>query len=282
MIEQRSYFNDLGDKEFIQLREIIFRESGINLTERKKALMQSRLIKRLKFLKLDSYRNYCEYLKKNYEDEIVSLINCITTNKTDFFREAKHFSFLKDTVLPDFEKRHGNKLRIWSAGCSTGEEPYSIAITLAEYYKNKLMPDIKILATDIDTDVLEKARSGVYKRDCVEELDFDLVKRYFLKGRGENEGLFVVKDFIKKMIYFRRLNLLDKVYPMKKLFDLIFCRNVIIYFDRKTRDEVINRFYDYLHDDGYFFAGHSETLSSFNSKYYLIGNTIYGKVMQCS
>ncbi|MFH0976786.1 MAG: protein-glutamate O-methyltransferase CheR [Spirochaetota bacterium] len=281
MIEQCSFFNDLGDKEFYLLREVIFKECGINLTERKKALMQSRLMKRLRFLNLDSYKNYCEYLRKNYEDEVVSLINCITTNKTDFFRESKHFNFLKETVLPEFEKGRGTKLRIWSAGCSTGEEPYSIAITLAEYFRNKVMPDIKILATDIDTDVLDKAISGVYKQECMEELDLDLIKRYFLKGREDNEGLFVVKDSIKKMIYFRRLNLLDKVYPMKKLFDMIFCRNVIIYFDKNTRDQVINRFYNYLHDYGYFFAGHSETLSNFNNKYYLIGNTIYGKVLQC-
>ncbi len=281
-METRSLFSELGDSEFFLLRDVIFKESGINLTERKKALMQSRLMKRLRVLNLDNYKNYYQYLINNYEQEIINLINCITTNKTDFFREPKHFDFIREVVLPDFEQRRGDKLRIWSAGCSTGEEPYSIAITIADYYNNKHMPDIKILATDIDTEVLNKALSGIYKEETICELEPETIKRFFLKGKGSKEGLFTVKDPIKNMIYFRRLNLLAQSYPMKRRFDLIFCRNVIIYFDRKTRDELIDRFYSYLADDGYFFAGHSETLSNFSGKYYLIGNTVYRKVLKCT
>jgi chemotaxis protein methyltransferase CheR len=280
-MEARSLFNEIGDNEFFLLRDVIFKESGINLTERKKALMQSRLIKRLRVLNLENYKKYYNYLINNYDEEIVNLINCITTNKTDFFREPKHFDFLRETVLPEFEKRKGEKLRIWSAGCSTGEEPYSIAMTIADYYKTRRIPDIKILATDIDTEVLNKAVSGIYKEENVDDLEPETLKKYFLKGRGSKEGLYIVKDQIKNMISFRRLNLLASSYPMRKLFDLVFCRNVIIYFDRKTRDEVIDRFYNYLSDSGYFFAGHSETLSNFTGKYYLIGNTIYKKVLKC-
>ena len=279
MLKSGLFLLEMGDKEFSLLREVVFKESGINLTERKKALMHSRLMKRLRELNIDNYKMYYEYLNNNYQEEIINLINCITTNKTDFFREPKHFNFLGEVAFPALEKRNKNKVRIWSAGCSTGEEPYSIAITFAEYFKNKHMPDVKILATDIDTNVLEKAMSGIYKEENLEEVDNSILKRHFLTGRGENRGLFVIKESIKNMISFRRLNLLAEAYPMKGLFDIIFCRNVIIYFDKETKDEVINKFYNYLTDDGYFFAGHSESLSNYSGKYFLIGNTIYGKTV---
>ncbi len=280
MIKSELFFPEIGDQEFFLLRDVVFKESGINLTERKKALMHSRLMKRLKALNIDNYKMYYEYLTNNYQEEIINLINCITTNKTDFFREPKHFDFLKEVALPEFEKINKNRIRIWSAGCSTGEEPYSIAITIEEYFKNKRTPDVKILATDIDTDVLGKAMSGIYKEENLEEVDEPIIKRCFLKAKEETRDLYIVKESIKNMISFRRLNLLAGVYPMKGKFDIIFCRNVIIYFDKKTKDEVVNRFYNYLTDDGYFFAGHSESLSNCSNKYFLIGNTIYGKTVK--
>ncbi len=271
--------NELSDTEFSLLRDIIFKESGINLTERKKVMMHSRLMRRLRALKIDSYRMYYEYLSNNYQDEVVNLINCITTNKTDFFRESKHFDFLRKVAFPEFEKRNKNKIRIWSAGCSTGEEPYSIAITVAEHFRNRLMPDIKILATDIDTDVLNKAISGIYKEESLEEVNGNILRDYFYNGRGDSKNSFFIRESIKNMITFKRLNLLAEKYPMKGQFDIIFCRNVIIYFDKKTKDGVIDKFHEYLTDDGYFFAGHSESLANRSGKYRLIGNTIYGKTV---
>ncbi|MBN2401092.1 MAG: protein-glutamate O-methyltransferase CheR [Spirochaetes bacterium] len=282
MFKTGLFFDEISDNEFYLLRDVIFKESGINLTERKKALLHSRLIKRLKALNIDNYKVYYEYLNKNYHEEIINLINCITTNKTDFFRESKHFKFLREVILPKFEKRNPGKFRIWSAGCSTGEEPYSIAITIAEYFRNKRMPDVKILATDIDTDVLGKAVAGIYKEEDLEEVDPAILRIYFQKGKKENSGLFTVRESIKNMVSFGRLNLLSESYPMNGLFDIIFCRNVIIYFDKKTKDDVINKFYDYLTDDGYFFAGHSETLANSAGRYFLIGNTIYGKAVKCT
>lgn len=280
MIKSELFFPEIGDQEFFLLRDVVFKESGINLSERKKALMHSRLMKRLKALNINDYKMYYEYLTNNYQEEIINLINCITTNKTDFFREPKHFDFLKEVALPAFEKINKNRIRIWSAGCSTGEEPYSIAITIEEYFKNKRTPDVKILATDIDTDVLGKAMSGIYKEENLEEVDEPIIKSCFLKAKEGTRDLYIVKDSIKNMISFRRLNLLAGVYPMKGKFDIIFCRNVIIYFDKKTKDEVVNRFYNYLTDDGYFFAGHSESLVNCSNKYFLIGNTIYGKTVK--
>ncbi len=270
------YFQEISDIEFNLLREVIFKESGINLTEKKKTLMQSRLIKRLRALKLNNYKMYYEYLMQNYESELIPFINSITTNKTDFFRESKHFEFIKNNYLPEFEKSLKKMLKIWSAGCSSGEEPYSIAITLAEYFKNKKIPDIKILATDIDTNVLDAGKAGVYKKEVLEEVDQRIIKEYFNYDKDNDN--YVIKDSIKKMVSFRRVNFLDKSYSMNGKFDLLFCRNVIIYFDKHTRDYVVNRFYDYLDDAGYFFAGHSENLSHFSDKYYLIGNTIYKKI----
>ncbi|MBN2039825.1 MAG: protein-glutamate O-methyltransferase CheR [Spirochaetes bacterium] len=272
-----SFFKEISDTEFDLLRNVIFKESGISLTDKKKALIQSRLIKRLRILNLDSYKTYYDYLIQNYNNEIENLINSITTNKTDFFREIKHFEFIKEKILPDFEKNGIKKIRIWSAGCSTGEEPYSIAVIFSEYYKDKKMPDIKILATDIDTNVLMSGKAGIYRNEVLEAVSTDIMHKYFKRYNDEKINSWIISDSIKEMVYFRRLNLLDEEYPMNKKFDLIFCRNVIIYFDGNTRNKVINRFYDYLNDDGYFFAGHSENLSHFSDKYYLIGNTIYKK-----
>ena len=162
---------EFGDDEFQLFREVIFKESGINLTDMKKALVQARLMKRLRALNINNYGEYYAFLNKNYDEEVINLINCITTNKTDFFREPKHFEFLRNVVLPDLEKAGKKRIRIWSAGCSTGEEPYSIAMTVFDYYYPKPMPDVKILATDIDTDVLKKGMIGIYRVELTEGVD---------------------------------------------------------------------------------------------------------------
>src|SRR4030067_3097552 len=228
----------LEEKEFHLLKNVIYRESGIHLTEMKNALVQARVMKRLRELKIWNYKEYCCYLSDNYDREIINLINCITTNKTDFFREPKHFEFLKEAALPAFEKAGRKQVSIWSAGCSTGAEPYSIAITVFEYFRDKKIPDIKILATDIDTEVLRKGESGIYTSDEVGSIDQDILQNYFMRGVGQNSGLFKVKDFMKKIIHFDRLNLLNDTYPLRTVFDIIFCRNVIIYFDVESRQSV--------------------------------------------
>lgn len=270
---------EISDKEFNLFRDIIYKESGISLSDHKKALMQSRLMKRLRALKLNDFRDYYDFLQENYDEEIINLLNCITTNKTDFFREDKHFDFMFNIALPGLEQKQKKKIRIWSAGCSTGQEPYSIAITILNFYNHyKLpIPDIKILATDIDTESLNVGKEGKYRAVDLEDVDRRVKSEYFIKGSGEEEGFYRVKDYIKKMIFFRRLNLLDQTYPMNGKFEMIFCRNVIIYFDNVSRRRVFEKFHHYLCDDGYLFAGHSENIKTFFEHFKLIGNTIYIK-----
>jgi chemotaxis protein methyltransferase CheR len=271
---------ELDETSFKRFRDIIYEESGIKLNESKRALMQSRLMKRLRELGMDGYRDYYGYLMDNYRDEIVNLINAITTNKTDFFRESKHFDYMTGELLPEFVKSGKNELKIWSAGCSTGEEPYSIAITAHRFFENRKAPEIRILATDIDTQVLNRGRAGIYKaEDILEVVDMTTAKRYFQKGTAENEGFLRVKDFIRRMVFFRRLNLLDASFPMKGKFDIIFCRNVIIYFDRESQKRLFANFHRHLADDGYLFVGHSETLTGITDRFVFIRNTIYKKVL---
>jgi len=270
----------ITNQEFEIFRKIIYDECGIKLTEVKKALVQARLMKRLRKLNISGYMEYHTYLMDHYDDELINLINAITTNKTDFFREPKHFDFLNEVVFPQFEREGKKKIRIWSAGCSTGEEPYSLAITIAEYYQNKSLPDIKILSTDIDTNVLQQGEDGNYSVDVLSNVDRKIVKKYFLKGTGSNEDFFSANENIKRFVFFRRLNLLDDAFPMKGEFDVIFCRNVVIYFDKQTRQNLFVKFHKYLNCKGCFFAGHSETLTGINDKFRLIGNTIYRKIIQ--
>ncbi len=267
----------LRDDEFHLIKDVVYRESGIRLTDMKKALVQSRLMKRLRELKLQDYRDYCDFLHAHYESEIINLINCITTNKTDFFREPKHFEFLRDVALPEFERSGRDRIAIWSAGCSTGAEPYTIAITVSEYFGGRGMPEVKILATDIDTQVLRRGEEGIYGIAEVGTIDLGLLKKYFKRGTGPNEGLFKVKDSVRGLVSFRRLNLLDDIYPMRRRFDVIFCRNVIIYFDTVSRNRLFEKFHVCLNDDGYLIMGHSETLAGLTTRFRFVGHTIYRK-----
>lgn len=279
MAQINQIITELNEKDFNLFREVIYRESGINLSPMKKALVQSRLMRRMRELQIRDFNEYYEYLNENYDDERIHLINCITTNKTDFFREAGHFDYMKNEVLPRYVKENRKSIRIWSAGCSTGEEPYTIAISLLEFFKDKTLPDIKILATDIDTKVLETAMEGTYKEETVKVVDREVLRRYALRGVGKNAGYYRMKDTVKKLIYFKRLNLLADTFPLKNKFDIIFCRNVVIYFDRNSQVKLFKQFYNYLNNDGYLFIGHSETLTSVSNLFQFRGRSVYGKVL---
>jgi chemotaxis protein methyltransferase CheR len=266
----------LTTEQFDVLRGVVYKETGIKLSDLKRSLLQSRLMRRLRLYGFSEYQEYIDYLREHYDDEIMDFINAITTNKTEFFRENQHFEYLKEKVLPEFEEKKKRKLRIWSAGCSTGEEPYTIAMTVSEYFRDRL-PDVKILATDIDTQVLEKGCRGVYSSEQISGIDRGVLQRYFYAGTGENKGKFRVKDETRKLIVFKRLNLLDTEYPMRGKMNIIFCRNVVIYFDKPTQKTLFERMYDYLDDDGYLFVGHSENLSGITDKFTHLGQTIYRK-----
>jgi chemotaxis protein methyltransferase CheR len=267
------------EKDFQCVRNLVTEHAGIYLSDAKKDLVYSRLSKRIRKLGFSGFRDYCEYLKQGHEDELVNFVNAITTNLTSFFREKHHFEYLKSTVMPRLlQDNAGNKrIRIWSAGCSIGEEPYSLAMTVKEALRGTYGWDVKILATDLDTNVIEKAKSGVYAKERIEGLDQSIVRKWFKKGSGKHQGLVRVHPELKDLITFKQLNLMNQ-WPMKGPFDVIFCRNVVIYFDKATQKVLFNRYADILRDEGNLFIGHSETLFKVSTRFKLIGNTIYRKL----
>ncbi|MBI5893041.1 MAG: protein-glutamate O-methyltransferase CheR [Deltaproteobacteria bacterium] len=260
----------ISDEVFSLFSELIYGKSGIRLGIQKKILLTSRLARRIAMLGIKGFYDYYQVVKTN-EDELVEMLNCISTNTTKFFREAHHFEYLKNKVMPELLKTNASdkSIRIWSAGCSTGEEPYSIAITVHEAMKTILPShiagegkwNIKILATDISTKAMDGAKTGIYEyQQLPDNMQTYIMSRYFMKGAKANDGKIMIKGFIKDMIRFRRLNFKESAYPFSKKFDVIFCRNVMIYFDENMRTHVINKFYEHLSDNGHLFLGHSETI----------------------
>ena len=270
----------ITEKEFQLFRDIIYHQTGIQMTEKKRNLVVARLSKRLRALNLSNFSEYYEYLNtsSNASDELNNLINRITTNKTDFFREKHHFDFLVNEVFPsyiDAAKKGGQRrLRIWSAGCSSGEEPYSLAMTIADFFKDERGWDLKILATDLDTDILMKASKGVYSSQQITPVPMGYLSKYFVRS---SQG-YEVSPNIKAMIAFRKLNLMDPTFPMKKPFNIIFCRNVMIYFDDETKKDLIKKYHGQLTDNGYMFVGHSESLMYMKHLFKFLKHTVYLKV----
>lgn len=252
----------LQDREFEIIRRMVYDQTGINLSKLKKIMVQSRLMKRLKQINCPTFGQYIKIIRLNPRERSV-MFNLITTNVTHFFRESHHFDFIK-RFLPVYlqQFKTGRMCRVWSAGCSTGQEPYSIAITLSEMFE-RLSGEFQILASDINTEVLKQAASGIYKREEVEEVPHDLLKKYFKLGQGPNKGLFKVKEKLQQHVIFRQINLVDSAadFPVEGKFDLIFCRNVFIYFDQETKRRIVKKFYRKLHDGGCLFIGHSESLN---------------------
>lgn len=271
-----NYGPQLGDAEFDFIRHVIGENAGIVLGPNKRQLVQGRLARRLRELALPSYEAYCDFLRDAGPEELVGLINAITTNVTSFYRENHHFEALASYMLPEAMKRNAasKRLRIWSAGCSTGEEPHCLGMMAAESLPSSPRWDFKILATDIDSDVIAAASQGIYPLDRMSSVSPERLKRFFRKGSGDNEGAAVAKPELKSLITFRTLNLL-KTWPMKGPFDVIFCRNVMIYFDQPTREKLVNRFSELLVPGGYLCIGHSESIHAGSAPFKLVGKTIY-------
>lgn len=267
------------EEDFNYLRSFTRTHTGIKLSDTKQDLVYRRLVQRLRQLGFSDFRQYCQHLENNTELELEQFVNAITTNTTAFFRERHHFDYLNEFLLSELSSKCKSKrrLRIWSAGCSSGEEPYSIAITIKELIPDLHAWDIKILATDIDSGALAKARSGIYSQENVEGLSPSYLKRWFMKGRGKRQGLARIVPELQEIISFRSLNLLGP-WPMRGPFDIIFCRNVIIYFGKTTKQQIINRFSDLQKSGSHLFLGHSESLIHFTERYRLIGKTIYKRV----
>jgi chemotaxis protein methyltransferase CheR len=278
-VEERAESREFpfSDAEFAFIRELVEQHAAIKLPDTKRQMVYGRLVRRLRELRIGSFAEYVALLRDDAGGpEFVNLINAVTTNLTSFFREKHHFDVLREKVIPEFVTRNSAKrsLRIWSAGCSTGEEPYSIAMTVLD-----CLPagwDLKILATDIDTKVLATASAGVYGEDRIRSLPDTLKRRGFLRGRGESSDKVRVRPEFQQPISFKQLNLME-AWPMRGQFDFIFCRNVVIYFDKPTQQRLFDRFADQLVDDGFVFLGHSETMHNLTTRFRLLGQTVYQK-----
>jgi chemotaxis protein methyltransferase CheR len=267
---------EFTDDDFNRIRALSALHAGISVSEAKRELVYSRLTRRLRNLGIDRFGNYCSLLEAGDSSEVPQFVNAITTNLTAFFREMHHFQFLTNKVLPEIWniKANDRTLRIWSAGCSTGEEPYSIAITVRNSLNNRQGWNIKILATDIDSDVLATAGKGVYPEERTSALPTDVLQSAFQKGIGSNQGLVKINPELTKMIAFRQLNLMGP-WPMRGLFDVIFCRNVVIYFSKENQRILFDRFANALNPGGFLFIGHSESLFNVSNRFELIGKTVY-------
>jgi len=262
----------MTDRDFYQIKTVAYRLTGINLTSHKKNMVYGRLVRRMRCLGLNQFSDYCSLLSEDNSDEHVGFVNAITTNLTSFFREKHHFDYLKNTCFPHILQKNVDtrRLRIWSAGCSTGEEAYSIAMVI------KSIPafsqwDAKILATDLDSNVVAQAKQGVYSQERAESVP-ECYRKWL--SRNTKNSYVKVKEGVRELVTFNELNLLNS-WPMKRNFDIIFCRNVIIYFDLDTQRTLFDRYANTLDDEGYLFIGHSENLHNVCKRFKSLGRTIY-------
>ncbi|AFU97321.1 CheR family methyltransferase [Simiduia agarivorans] len=248
---------ELSAADFRFLCSLVYEHSGIVLGEAKRHMLYRRIMRRIRILKIDSFAGYCNYIRRNAQQELPAFINAVTTNLTRFFREYHHFEYLKQEYLPQLKRAGSGRVRLWSAGCSTGEEAYSLAMCLRSVFADHELDDKLILATDLDTEVLDVASQGCYPMSAVKDIAPAEQARYFLKDK--RNALCKVKPEISTLIRFRQLNLLNE-WPMRGQFDVIFCRNVLIYFDRETQYQVVSRLAQRLHSGGLLCLGHSESL----------------------
>lgn len=259
-----------ADADFARAKAIIYRRAGINLSESKKQLVYSRLARRLRSLKIDTFSKYLDYLEKT-EEEQQEFINALTTNLTAFFREEHHFDILTRFIN---QQRSNRPCRIWCAASSTGEEPYSIAMTAVRAY-GSYKPPVEIVASDIDSQVLRTAAAGIYNIDRLDALTAEQKQQFFLRGKGHNRGKAKVRAELRNLIDFQQINLLEKRWPLEGKFDVIFCRNVMIYFDKPTQLSLLERMTRLLVQDGLYIAGHSESFSHASHLVTLVSKTTY-------
>ena len=265
----------LGDREFKRICALIRERAGIELSDAKRTLCQTRLIRRLRALGIEGYPEYVKLLDNPNHPEHDELVNALTTNVTSFFREMHHFEMLATDILPPLAKR-GARIRLWSAGCSSGEEPWSFAMVLREVLGDDAGLDVKILATDIDTQVLAHARAGIYGDEQIAPVSQARRQRFLARGTGENQGKWRISDDLRTLVTFNRLNLFDP-WPMRGSFDLISCRNVIIYFDVPNKTKLVTGYRDKLNPGGHLFLGHSESLPQGIGGFTSCGHTVYRK-----
>lgn len=270
---------DITDAEFNQLSQLVYQHAGIHLPPQKKELVRSRLTKFLRNRKLASFHEYYQQVLQDATGlELINLLDAISTNMTAFWREPKHFEFLGQELLPALRQKCKRvpQWRFWSAGCSSGEEPYTMAMVLLNAMADKDLSGVKIYASDINTQVLNQAQRGIYPLSRVEPLSQEWRRRFFQKGVNHFEGYVRVKTEVKQLVEFFRLNLMDP-FPFKEKFDVIFCRNVMIYFEKGTQTELVKKFHQCLNPGGHLFIGHSESLCNISHQFAYVKPTIYRK-----
>lgn len=270
----------IGARQFKALAALIYAEAGINLKSSKQTMLEGRLRRRARASGFATIGEYCEFVLSPGvpSAEIEHLINAVTTNKTDFFREPLHFDVLLETVLPEFAENRQRMIRCWSAACSTGAEPYTLAMLLDEFAEQNRGVDYQVVATDLDTEVLATAIKGIYPREMLAPVPDHLRRRYVLqpKNAGRNEVRIVPE--LRRKVAFGRLNLMDERYPLDAQMDIIFCRNVLIYFDKATQKAVVNRLCERLRPGGYLFLGHSESIIGFTNCLTQVAGTVFRRI----
>ncbi len=273
----------LREREFNRFSGLIYESVGIKMPLAKKTMLEARLQKRLKANSIPSFEEYADYVfsQDGHDSELVHLIDVVTTNKTDFFREPAHFDFMVKTAIPSIMRGRGDltndPLRIWSAGCSTGEEPYTLAMVLSEFADGRPEFRTNITASDICTHVLQTAKIAIYPEERTDPIPLNLKKKYLLRSREKNRSLVRISPKLRSLVSFRRINFMDDDFGIAEKMDIIFCRNVVIYFDKPTQQTLMRKFHRQLRPGGYLFIGHSETLSGLDVDFKAVASTVYRK-----
>jgi chemotaxis protein methyltransferase CheR len=273
----------MSDKEFKRFSEFIHKRFGINLPPVKKTMLTSRLLKRLRSLNIQRFSDYYDYLmsSKGQKNEVIHMIDVVSTNKTEFFRESGHFDFLKNVALPGIvsEKKKWSmkKVNVWSAGCSSGEEAYTLALVIAEFLESYPGITFSIFASDISQQMLIAAERAIYSHEAVKNIPLRYVHKYFMRGARSQTGFYRIAPKLRNCVRVKYFNLMESFSSIPTKMDFIFCRNVMIYFNRDTRESLVNNFYHQLKDGGYLFIGNSETLNGLDTNFRQAGPTIYRK-----
>jgi chemotaxis protein methyltransferase CheR len=270
----------MSSSEFLHISKLVYTQCGINLEEQKKVLLESRIQKRLRALDMHSFKEYIQYIsgKEGIANELVHMIDVVTTNKTDFFRESSHFDFLVQTVFPEIMNSGNKRLNAWSAACSSGEEPYTLAMVMEDFERVHPGFTYSIFASDISTQVLHKASLAIYTLQQAIDIPLEFKKKYLLKSKDSTKPTVRIIPELRKKVRFARVNFMDNVLPVEETFDIIFCRNVLIYFDKATQQSVLQKLIGKLKKGGYLFIGHSESLFQLHLPIVQIKPTVYKKV----
>ncbi|POO55991.1 CheR family methyltransferase [Agrobacterium rosae] len=274
-----NFGDSLSTRDFRELSSFIYDYCGIKMPETKRSMLEGRLRKRLRATGYPTFSTYCDYLFRHdgMEAEAIFLIDVVTTNKTDFFREPNHFDYMQKTALPALAKRGIGRVRAWSSACSTGAEPYTMAMVMAEAVEKGVISDFNILATDLSTDVLMKAQSGIYSKDLVDPVPPEFKRKYVMQAKEKQRNDVRIATKLRSKIGFARMNLMNATYEIGDPVHILFCRNVLIYFDKKTQTHVLTQLCKCLAPGGYLLIGHSETVTGIDLPIKQVANTIFMK-----